>query len=285
MANRKSELYQALKELGATFGKPYVNYTEAEFEDMLTKLAQGEAPAAAEAVAPRLPQSEPNEPDPYLGLPPRAEAPERPTRVQPGIRREPQTIDEFMAGVVDLFEKRQLVEGRSLRFKGMEVPIKDTGAERAGLTYSHPDDIPIRVDLSARVWFMDEVAKPSIPKARMTRKTRGIDPGVKQVRTVDASGRLDEIYEVAGDEHRELITTVTLPSWQVGKYRDARFPFMIHTYNGLSGFDYMEVIRFFGGRDLVPGTIKRLYVGNQLCFHIPTTRDTIHDQFAKLKRG
>ena len=280
----KSELWKELKERGIVPEREYVYYTTDQLADLLETGVPGEIPETTPAspVAP----SQPNEVDPYLGDTPLPVAPERPARVQSAspARREPQTIEELLQMVVQLFQEGRLREGLSFSYKGYQIPVQDQGADRAGLTYSHPVDIPIRIDLHARIWFMDEVQKPAIPKARMVRKTRSIDRGVKQLRTTRENGATDEIIEVAGDEHRELTTSVTLPSWQVGKYRDARFPFAIHSYNGQTGFDYLEVVRYFGGYDLVPGTIKVLYVGNQMCYHIPSTRDTIQNQFHLLQR-
>src|SRR5690606_31623071 len=43
MANRKSELYQLLKDRGAVFNKPYVYYSEAEFEAMVNALEPPES--------------------------------------------------------------------------------------------------------------------------------------------------------------------------------------------------------------------------------------------------
>lgn len=288
--SEKSELYNQLKELGAVFEKPYVNYTVDELKDLGYALVQARSQEPVSApdparVAPRVapPQNRPEAATSAQSRP-------SPARVAAAVadraRQGPQTLAELEQVVIQAFQNKQLQEGSRILYKNEHyIPIKHDGAERAGLTYSHPVDIPIRIDLFGRIWFMDEVMKPAIPKPRMTRKTRYIDSGVKEVKTFRGEGIIDEIYEVAGDEHRELTTTVTLPSWQVGKYKDARFPFMIHTYNGEQGFDYLEVIRYFGGRDLVPGSIKTLHVGNQLCYHIPTTRETIENQFRLLQRS
>lgn len=302
---RKSDLYKLLKESGVThFEKPYVQYTEAEFEQMyFAQLSTNTADSGGdpdEAAARELPASvaRPTSPVParppvpdsalYAGDPIPADIPpvSRPQRGNRAPERvsELSTQDELMAVVVSKLQEGTLVEGQTIRYRGREVPVNNTPAERAGLTYNLPEEDPVRIDTFGRIWYMDEVPKPSIPKARMTRKSRYIDPGVQTVTEYNENGMIEDIFEVAGDEHRELTTTVTLPSWQVGKYRDARFPFMIHVYNGASGFDYREVMKYFGGRDLVPGTCKTRYVGNQLCYDITSTRETIESQFRLLTK-
>lgn len=288
--SEKSELYNQLKAAGVTFEKGYVHYTVPELEalavETLSNAPAVGAPSEAEAPVEESPLLDVPEPVVPATVPSGAVIPEaslRPTEVRTG--RSAQNIQELTAVVTAMFKAGKLVEGAEIPYQNHTLLVQDRGADRAGLTYSTPDDQPIRVDTLARIWFMDEVAKPAIPKARMTRKTRYMDPGVKQVQTHNSDGSLDEIYETAGDEKRELTTTVTLPSWQVGKYRDVRLPFLVHSYNEARGFDYVEVNKYYGGRDLVPASIKTLYVGNQLCYDIVSTRSTIENQFAQLRKA
>jgi hypothetical protein len=70
-----------------------------------------------------------------------------------------------------------------------------------------------------------------------------------------------------------------VPSYQVGIYKDRRFPFKIHTYNGVQGFDFEEVARYYGGTELVPPVIKRMYVENVLCYDIRTVVRAIQEEF------
>lgn len=155
------------------------------------------------------------------------------------------------------------------------VPFSDQGADRAGLTQNtHGPNDPVRVDSLGRVWYMDEVLKPAIPKPRMVRKSRQITNYVEILKTENPDGSHDT-FEVAGSRQSEMEIRVTLPSSQVGIYRDPRFPFRIHQYNGRRGFDQNEVRDFYGGLDLIPASIKTLYIDGDLCYDINTVRDTI----------
>lgn len=76
---------------------------------------------------------------------------------------------------------------------------------------------------------------------------------------------------------------ITLPSYQVGIYKDPRFPFKIHEYNDVRGFDFFEVNDFYGGSDLVPAAIKRMYVESSLCYDIRTVVRAIEDEARHLQ--
>ena len=166
------------------------------------------------------------------------------------------------------------------------VPYRDIAERRAGLTFnSHgPDDV-LRVSSDGKIWYKDEVPKPAIPMARMRRKVRYINTGVKTVERRASDGHLDESFEVAGDGHEEAEIKITLPSSQVGIYYDPRLPFRVHVYNGKRGFDYMDVVRFYGGLDLVPSTVATVYVGDDLCFDINKTRDTMERELREKQLG
>ena len=143
------------------------------------------------------------------------------------------------------------------------------------------EDTPIRTDEQGRVWYREEVRKPATPAPRKRRVITYLDTGVQQQTAVD--GRYIETFEVAGTERRAAEVKITLPSFQVGVYKDPRFPFKVHTYNEVKGFDLFDVQKYFGGGDLVPSTIKRLYVANDLCYDIRTTIREINDQFRQLQ--
>ncbi|WZB39204.1 hypothetical protein SEA_JORDANFARM_50 [Microbacterium phage JordanFarm] len=166
------------------------------------------------------------------------------------------------------------------------VPFNDQASRRAGLTFSThgPDDV-LRVASDGKVWYQDEVPKPAIPMPRMRRRLRYINTGTKTVERRGADGRLDESFEVPGDGHDSGEILITLPSFQVGIYYDPRLPFRVHTYNGRRGFDYMDVIRFYGGLDLVPTSIATVYVGGDLCYDINKTRDTMERELREAKLG
>ena len=137
--------------------------------------------------------------------------------------------------------------------------------------YSKTDEEPIRVDpVTGFVWFRDEVRKPAYPRPRARRKLQYVDSGSKKVQSTE-NGRLVESFEVAGDEHQLNEVKITLPSYQVGVYLDKRFPFKIHIYNDVKGFDLFDVQEFYGGADLVPADVKRIYVSNDLCYDMRST--------------
>ena len=265
--SEKSELYQSLKSRAVSFEKQYVQYTVEELRELEAQLDAGTQPRQQVAPTPA-PRPAPT-PSPA------------PRPAPPGV---PRTLEDLGRVVQALRRSGALREGMAVRYGDKAIPVKDRPAERAGLSHAVPDGEPIRIDLEGRVWLLDEVPKPAIPRPRMTRKSRYVDTGVKTETSFLPDGRVDEVYEVSGDEHRELTVTTTLPSWQVGKYRDHRLPFAVHVYNDQRGFDRREVVRYFGGTDLVPRTVKTLYVGNQLCYQIASVRDTIETQYRNLQQ-
>lgn len=289
--SEKSELYNTLKEAGAPFEKKYVQYTVDELKELGQQMLSGEvgssltpahpqpAPEPAQIPRVRTPQATP--------VPQPIQPPERPRAVQPGLRV--LTPKERLAALEQVIMENarngMLHEGKDFVWGDQEIPVKDKPEDRAGLSYSVPDGQPLRIDLQGRIWFRDEILKPAVPKPRMTRKKRYMETGVKKEETFLPDGRLDEIYEVAGETRKELTVTTTLPSWQVGKYKDPRFPFAIHVYNGIRGFDHLEIVIYFGGLNLVPKSIRTIYVGNQLCYDITSARETIQDQFNALRRN
>lgn len=147
------------------------------------------------------------------------------------------------------------------------------------------DDEPIRVDDDGLIWYQDEVRKPAYPKPRGRRVLKYNDPGTKEV-TVKA-GNYTETFEVAGDENRLSEVKITLPAYQVGIYKDPRYPFKIHVYNDKRGFDLADVQAFYGAPDLVPSEVKRDYVSNDLVYDIRTTIRAITTEYREnvLKQG
>lgn len=229
----KAELYQELKNAGATFEKHYREYSTEELQAAVTQLRLQQAAAPAPAPEPQA-KSEPSPADiPPLGLPPRAH---RDESEMPGVRLNRQ--DEFE---------------------------------------------PIRTDPETGfVWYQEEVQKPAFPKPRGRRVLQYRDTGTK-LETAQ-NGDYVESFEVSGDEvARSSEIKITLPSYQVGIYRDPRFPFRIHVYNERRGFDLFEVQNFYGGADLVPTEIKRVYVENVLCYDIRTTVRAIQTEYRQLQ--
>lgn len=152
------------------------------------------------------------------------------------------------------------------------MPIKFAEPDQvAGLRVNTVrEDEPIRVDANGLIWYQDEVLKSAFPRPRGRRVLDYTETGVKQ-QTVTGSDGYTETFEVPGEENRRAQVRITLPSYQVGLYKDPRFPFKIHVYNGKRGFDFFEVENYFGGPDLVPDAVKRTYVSNVLCYDIRTT--------------
>ncbi|QOC56137.1 hypothetical protein SEA_ZHENGYI_45 [Microbacterium phage Zhengyi] len=164
----------------------------------------------------------------------------------------------------------------------LRVPFQDRGADRAGLTFNtHGPNDPVRVDSLGRVWYRDEVPKPAIPKRRMIRKTKTMSSNVVEIKTKRPDGGFDESFEIAGDEQHEVEVKVTMPSSQVGVYRDPRFPFKIHQYNGRRGFDHDEIRDYYGGLDLIPTEVrnKTIYIDSDLCFDMNAVRDSIEREY------
>lgn len=157
-------------------------------------------------------------------------------------------------------------------------------AEMAGqrLNTKDPDE-PIRIDPeTGYIWYQEEITKPAFPKPRGRRVLRYLERGTKQV-TV-RNGDYTETFEVAGDQAaREQEVRVTLPSYQVGLYKDPRYPFRIHVYNGKRGFDLFEVQKYYGGAELVPPECKRMYVENVLCYDPRTVIRAIQTEYRQLQ--
>lgn len=152
--------------------------------------------------------------------------------------------------------------------------------EHAGVTSNtHVDDDVIEVDEYGNKWFQREVAKPAFPKPRGRRVLRAMEAGVVQ-ETVQV-GEYTETFEVQGDPSTARATEIkiTLPSYQTGIYKSPNFPFKIHTYNGQRAFDLEDVQAFYGAADLVPDTIKKVYVSNDLCYDITTTVRAINEEY------
>lgn len=162
-------------------------------------------------------------------------------------------------------------------------PAPAAPKEMAGqrLNTDDPDTV-IRVDDAGREWLQEEILKPASPRPRARRVLTYVETGVeeKQIKV----GDYIETFEVAGEgPGRTAEVKVTLPSYQVGIFRDPRFPFKVHTYNGQQGFDLFEVQEYYNGAELVPSEIKRIYVENVLCYDIRTTVRAIETEYRQLQ--
>lgn len=247
----KARYYQALKAAGVQFTKHYREYSTDQLQQAYLKLNDGQdLPAPEQAVQQPLP--------------------------------EPQ------------LEQAAPVDPEAAAFFGFEAPPQEQLSPPAAAPVaakadpnempgqrlnSKAEDEPIRTDDDGRVWYQEEVLKPAYPKPRGRRVLKYLDPGAKEV-TVKA-GEYSETFEVAGDpaNARPAEVKITLPSYQVGIYKDPRFPFKVVTYNGNNGFDLFDVQNFYGGAELVPPEIKRTYVENVLCYDIRSVVAAINAEF------
>jgi hypothetical protein len=153
-------------------------------------------------------------------------------------------------------------------------------AELPGQRQNTGDD-PIRIDDQGRQWYQEEVRKPAYPKPRGRRVLTYQDPGSTQ-ETV-RNGEYTETFEVAGDrKNRPSEVKITLPSYQVGIYKDPRFPFKIHCYDGREGFDLFDVQNYYGGAQLVPMSVRRVYIENDLCYDMRSVINTIQAEYRQL---
>jgi len=160
-------------------------------------------------------------------------------------------------------------------------PRRAPTPEEDALAIGGGEDI-LRVDEQGRQWYQEEVRKPAYPKPRGRRVLTYVDPGVEKQTVKD--GQYIETFEVSGNRSgRTSEVKITLPSYQVGIYKDPRFPFKVHCYNGREGFDLFEVEKYWGGAQLVPPTVKRTYIENELCYDMRSVIQTIQTEYRQLQ--
>jgi len=164
------------------------------------------------------------------------------------------------------------------------APVRPEIGEMAGerLNTKAPEDV-LFVDEEGKAWLQKEVLKPAFPKPRGRRVLRYQDAGV--VKQTVKEGEYTETFEVAGDPRNATPAEIkiTLPSYQVGIYRDPRYPFKVVTYNGRAGFDRLEVENFYGGAELVPAICKRTYVENVLCYDMRSVVRAINEEYRQMR--
>lgn len=254
--------YQALKSAGVTFDRHFREYSTEELKLAYDRLEAGrvESPADTDDV---IPQTPPFIPD---------------AAPQPVLHHEPPPLLEEEPPPASFFG---IAEPQPAEPPVPTAPMNPTemAGERLNTT---PEDVPIRTDENGRVWYQEEIRKPAYPKPRGRRVLTYMDSGVEQ-QTIKV-GDYIETFEVAGTgASRVAEVKVTLPSYQVGKYRDPRFPFAVHVYNGQQGFDLFDVQDYYGGAELVPAEAKRIYVENVLCYDIRTTVRAIEAEYRQLQ--
>jgi hypothetical protein len=248
----KAAYFQELKAAGVTFDKHYREYTTEELKGAVEALREGQA----DPTPPEQPAQH-HEPPPLEVDEPTDEDPPDPAFY--GLQHEKQSAEPVAP----------------------TAPMNPT--EMAGERLNtQADDEPIRVDEQGREWYQEEIRKPAFPKPRGRRVLTYMESGVEE-KTV-RSGDYIETFEVAGTgPARTAEVKITLPSYQVGIYKDPRFPFKVHVYNGQQGFDLFEVQEYYGGSELVPMEAKRVYVENVLCYDIRTTVRAIETEYRQLR--
>ena len=247
----KSDLYNIRKDLQVPLTTSYAQYTVEELRAELVA-------AGIQIQDVQLPETEPAVEAPDLILP--DDGP--PTEPIPVVGPEPPPTPQPNANIP---------------VRGMDP--NEMPGQRLN---TQPEDEPIRIDELGRAWFQEEVRKPSYPKPRGRRVLKYMERGVK-VDTVQ-NGEYVETFEVAGTgTPHPAEVKITLPSYQVGIYKDPRFPFRIHCYNDREGFNFFEVAEFYGGVELVPEACKRVYVENDLCYDIRSVVRAIQAEHRQLQ--
>lgn len=269
----KSRLYKALQGAGVEFTKHYREYKTDELQAKYNELeAAGvfiEAPAAPPV------DVQPTAGAPVAGEPQEFSIPMAPEGMDPqaaaffGLEVEAPTREESMAA-------------HPTAKPDPVLPTQPDPEEFAGqhLNTRQPDEI-IRVDEQGRGWIQNEIRKPATPQPRGRRVLQYTNTGT-ETQTVTLEDGTVESFEVAGRGTQQAQVKITLPSYQVGIYRDKRFPFKVFTYGGVNGFDLFEVQEFYGGPELVPASIKKMYVSNVLCYDVRTTIQAIEAEARQL---
>ena len=262
MAESKADLWWELKHAGIKGEKKFVEYTQAELQQIVDMI-----------------RAEPG----YVAPPPRPQSGKK-----PGRPRKAQPEQPVQAPITEPeqdplpFSLPPSAATAPTPPPVQQAPRDQFAAQRA--YQPNEGETPIRTDEAGRVWFREEVRKPATPQPRARRRITYIDTGVKKETVID--GRFIETVEVAGDRKTTEMVKITMPSYQVGVYADPRFPFKVHTYNNNRGFDLFDVQSFYGGADLVPTDILRVYVGNDLCYDIRSTIRSIQAEYrAQQLRG
>ena len=160
-------------------------------------------------------------------------------------------------------------------------PVRAADPEELPGQRQNEEFAPIRTDEQGRVWYQEEVRKPANAQRRGRRVLKYNDPGIRKESAKD--GDYTETFEMPGEGRRASEVRITLPSYQVGIYRDPRYPFLIHVYNKNRGFDLQEVQNYFGGADLVPTDVKRIYVENVLAYDMRSVITSINNIARQLR--
>lgn len=159
------------------------------------------------------------------------------------------------------------------------IPVDELAGLRANA--EDPEEI-LRVDEQGRKWIQEEIRKATTARPRGRRVLKYRDPGVLRKEVVQ-DGRFEEAFEIAGNQDQLLEHRITLPSYQVGIYMDPRFPWRVLQYLEALGFHYDDIVEYYGGKEFIPASIKKVYVDRMLCFDIPSTIRTVQEEARRLR--
>ena len=276
--SQKSAYFKALKEQGVTFPKHYREYSTEEFANAWNILREGN---------PDLPELPDGAEPPELVPPKQDEAAE--------LRRQLEETSALLAKMTAFVAVQQGQQAQPVQTvpAAPDVPAEPDVKENvhgldlskfAGVTQNThgPNDI-VKVDEFGNQWLQVEVRKADGLRPRGRRVLRFENPAVKvsEVRGEDGTMESFEIPDTSKPTTPSEVR-ITLPSFQTGIYRSPSFPFRIHTYNGARGFDLEDVQNYYGGKDLVPSSVKKIYVYTDLCYDIPSVVSTIREEHARL---
>ena len=258
--SERHRLYLELKEQGWVPARHYRTYSHQDLLDIqrsAAELQRDPASAYAEATS--------------AAEPPSAATAEDPTPVLPQVEALPPLVipDPEPIPVQAPVLPPRMAAPDPQEMAGQRLNTKD-------------DEDVIRIDDQGRRWLQEEVRKPAYPKPRGRRVLTYMDTGVTK-ETVQ-NGDYVETFEVAGvGAPRASEVKITLPSYQVGIYRDPRFPFRVHVYNEQEGFNLFDVHEFYGGAELVPQTCRRIYIENDLCYDVRSVVASIQAEHRHLQ--
>lgn len=273
----RSLYYQALKQAGVELTKPYREYSTAELQALHAE--RGLRPIALPAPKQDVPAAPPADDSADI----RAQLAAL-TRVVEQLAATQAPVYAGPPQAAAAAPPPQPVVQRG------HVPEPDRGldpSQHAGLnSNTHGANDPLFTDEYGNEWYQREVTKPGYAKPRGRRVLRTYDAGTK-VQTVKVDDTYTESFEVSDDVRSSVATEikVTLPSYQCGIYKPKNMPFKIHTYNGQQGFDRGDVQAFFGGKSLVPSTIKDHYVHMDWCYNIQSVIDAINAEYRERVLG
>lgn len=282
---RKGELWSKLKELGYESEKPYREHT---VEEMERTLAWAEDNIAKPAPKP--------EPDPAQSFPTFAPTEYTQQLVDDEVEAVKQALrahqlDGSIKTMPDPYTQTNSPPKPTLRAAEQSLPDVEVDKSQplklpngSSMEFSDTSDLPpgaLRIDKRGRIWFREEIT-PDMAKSRRLRKKVTHVEADFEVKKVQ-QGDYIETVEVIGESTHLADAYVGLPAKQVGVYKDPRFPFKIHTYKAATGFNYDEVVAYFGGAEFLPPSIKKVYVGNDLCFDIRAVVNHIQREFRQLQ--